>query len=77
MFFGHSDFTDVEPLYKVKFFQKIFGARRARANLRALDKRAHFSSVAKSGRKKKTFLQKCEKWQKKIFGLTEMFVKYF
>ena len=71
---GHSDFTDVESLYEFKFFQKNFGARRARAKLRALEKRAHSSSVAKSGRNKKTFLQKCEEWQNKIFGLTEIFV---
>jgi len=42
-----------------------------------LEKRVSFSSVAKSGRNKKTFLQKCEEWRKKIFGLTEIFVKYF
>ena len=59
------------------FFQKIFGARCARAKLRALEKRARFSSVAKSGRNKKTFLQKCGEWQKEIFGLTEIFVNYF
>ena len=45
-------------LYKFSFFQKKFGARRARAKLRALKKQAHFSSVAKSGRNKKKFLQK-------------------
>ena len=61
---GRSDFTDVEPLYELKFFQKYFGARRARAKLRALEKRAYFSSVAKSGRNKKN-LQKCEELQKK------------
>ena len=59
------------PFMNSNFFQKIFGARRA------LEKRASFSSVAKSGRNKKTFLQKCGNWQKKIFGLTEIFVKYF
>ena len=46
------------PFMNSNFFQKIFGARRARAKLRALEKRASFSSVAKSGRNKKTFLQK-------------------
>ena len=75
MFPGHSDFTDVEPLYEFKFFSKNFWrATRARAKLRALEKRASFSSVAKSGRNKKTFLQKCGEGQKKIFGLTEIFV---
>ena len=39
------------------FFQKIFGARRARAKLRALEKRASFSSVAKSGRNKNFFAE--------------------
>ena len=67
----------LSPSINSNFFQKIFGARRARAKLRALEKRASFSSVAKSGRNKKTFLQKCGEWQKKIFGLTEIFVKYF
>jgi len=67
----------LSPFMNSNFFQKIFGTRRARAKLRALEKRASFSSVAKNGRSKKTFLQKCGEWQKKIFGLTEIFVKYF
>ena len=52
----------LSPFIKTIFFQKIFGARRARAKLRALKKRAYFSNVAKSGRNKKIFLQKFEKW---------------
>ena len=67
----------LSPFMNSNFFQKIFGTRRARAKLRALEKLAYFSSVAKSCRNKKTFLQKCGEWQKKIFGLTEIFVKYF
>ena len=43
-----------------KFFQKSFGAQRARAKLRALEKRAYFSSAAKSGRNKK---QIAEIWE--------------
>jgi len=57
------------------FFQKIFGARRARAKLRALEKRASFSSVAKSGRNKNTFLQKCGEWQKKNIWSDRKFCK--
>ena len=45
----------LSPSMNSNFFQKCFGARRARAKLRALEKRAHFSSVAKSGRNKKNF----------------------
>ena len=36
---SRSDFTDVEPLYEFKF---VSSARRARAKLQALEKRAHF-----------------------------------
>ena len=64
----------LSPFMNSKFFQKNFGARRARAKLRALAKRAHFSSVAKSGRNKKIILQKCGEWQKKIIGLTKFFL---
>ena len=67
----------LSSLMNSNIFQKMFGARRACAKLRALEKRVSFSSVAKSGRNKKTFLQKCGEWQKKIFGLTKIFVKYF
>ena len=52
----------LSPYINSNFFQKIFGARRARAKLRALEKRAYFSSVAKSGRNKKIFLQKFGEW---------------
>ena len=65
----------LSPFIKSKFFQKIFGARRARAKLRALEKRASFSSVAKSGRNKKTFLQKCGEWQKKNIWTDKNFCK--
>ena len=58
-----------------KFFQKIFGARRARAKLQALAKRAYFSSVAKSGRNKNFFLQKCGEWQQKNIWTDRNFCK--
>ena len=64
------------PFMNSNFFQKSFGAR-ARAKLRALEKRASFSSVAKSGRNKKLFCRNVENGKKKIFGLTEIFVKYY
>ena len=76
-FSGHSDFTDVEPLYKFKFFQKTFGARRARAKLRALEKRAYFLSVAKSGRNKKNFFAEMWKIAKKNIWTDKIFVKNF
>ena len=50
----------LSPFIKSNFFKK-FLARGARAKLRALKKRAYFSSVAKSDRNKKIFLQKFEK----------------
>ena len=56
------------------FFGKNFGARRARAKLWALEKRASFSSVAKSGRNKQNFCRNVRNGKKKIFGLTEIFV---
>jgi len=65
----------LRPFMNSNFFQKIFGARRARAKLRALEKRAHFSSVAKSDRNKKTFLQKCGEWQKKNIWTDRNFCK--
>ena len=65
----------LSPFMNSNFFQKIFGARRARAKLRALEKRASFSSVAKSGRNKKTFLQKCGEWQKKNIWTDRNFCK--
>ena len=60
----------LSPLMNSNFFQKMFGARRACAKLRALEKRVSFSSVAKNGRNKKKF---AEIWgmAKKIFELTE------
>ena len=67
----------LSPSMNSNFYQKSFGARCARAKLRALQKRAHFSSVAKSGRNKKTFLQKCEEWQKKNIWTDRNFCKYF
>ena len=66
----------LSPFMNSNFFQKSFGAR-ARAKLRALEKRASFSSVAKSGRNKKKVFRNVENGKKKIFGLTEIFVKYF
>ena len=65
----------LSPFMNSNFFQKIFGARRARAKLRALEKRASFSSVAKSGRNKKSFLQKCGEWQKKNIWTDRNFCK--
>ena len=54
----------LSPSMNSNFFQKIFGARRARAKLRALEKRASFSSVAKSGRNKKLFCRNVENGKK-------------
>ena len=57
MFSGHSDFTDVEPLYEFKFFSKNFW-RAARAR------------EITSPRKTSIFFECCKKWpqQKKLFA---------
>ena len=55
----------LSPSMNSNFFQKIFGARRAHAKLRALEKRASFSSVAKSGRNKITFCRNVGNGKKK------------
>ena len=61
----------LSPFIKSKFFQKFFGARHARAKLRALAKRAYFLSVAKNGRNKKIFYRNLGNGHRKIFGLTD------
>ena len=64
----------LSPFMNSKFFSKNIW-RAARAKLRTLEKRAYFSSVAKSGRNKKTFLQKCGEWQKKNIWTDRNFCK--
>ena len=66
----------LSPSMNSNFFKKCL-ARRARARNYELSKNEHIFRVLQKVAAKKKILQKCGNDKKKIFGLTEIFVKYF
>ena len=75
-FSGHSDFTDVEPLYEFKFFQ----ARGARARNHKASKNEHiFRVLQKVAATKKLFCRNMDymKNGKKNIWTDRNFCKYF